>query len=507
MAANTWQQTHGNSGGGTRTHAGRIREAIAMNQEATRAAEESAATARSQFFAALEHHQAGRLDEAERLYRAIIASGHAIPQAHNNLGFLLYQRGDRGAALAEYRKAVEINPADPGSLTNLGNALRDIDDLDEAEACYRRALSIRQDHPEANNNLGMMLSERGQHDQALACYRKALALNPVFVDALNNSAVAVRRAGQTGDAIELWKKAISLKPNCVEAHVYLADTLADLGMLDEARQHALTADALDLPARPAIRYALGIALARCGFRDAAGARLRQCVEGDPHDRYGARLALAALDEAPVPKRASDAFIERLYAMSADRWDSAAGSDLYRAPELVADKVSGHGLDVLDAGCGTGLVGARLRDRSRRLVGVDLSAAMLERAKSKNVYDELHQDDLVSFMLARPQAYDVVTGAASLIHFGDLGPAFTAAGSALRAGGAFVFTVFPSERNGDFSVASLEGFAKGGCFLHGRDYIAATASASGFGIETIDSAVHEYKNDSPVAGLVVVLRKP
>jgi len=129
------------------------------------------------------------------------------------------------------------------------------------------------------------------------------------------------------------------------------------------------------------------------------------------------------------------------------------------------------------------------------------------AKSKNVYDELHQDDLVSFMLARPQAYDVVTGAASLIHFGDLGPAFTAAGSALRAGGAFVFTVFPSERNGDFSVASLEGFAKGGCFLHGRDYIAATASASGFGIETIDSAVHEYKNDSPVAGLVVVLRKP
>ncbi len=475
-----------------------------MNQEATRAAEESAATARNQFFAALEHHKAGRLAEAELLYRAIIAGGHAIPQAHNNLGFLLYQRGDRSAALAEYRKAVEINPADPGSLTNLGNALRDINDLEEAEACYRRALSVRQDHPEANNNLGMMLSDRGEQDQALACYRKALALNPGFVDALNNSAVAVRRAGQTGEAIELWKKAIVLKPNCFEAHVYLADTLADLGMLDEARQHALAADALDLPARPAIRYALAIALAKCGLRDPASARLRQCVEGDPHDRFGARLALAALDEAPVPERASDAFIERLYAIGAERWDSAAGSDRYRAAALVAEKVSGHGLDVLDAGCGTGLVGARVRDRSRRLVGVDLSAAMLERAKSKNVYDELHQGDLVSFMLAHPQSFDVVTGAATLIHFGDLGPAFTAAGAALRAGGAFVFTVFPSERDGDFSV---DGFGQGGCFLHGREYIAAAASANGFGIETIESAVHEYKNDAPIAGLVVVLRKP
>jgi protein O-GlcNAc transferase len=268
-----------------------------MNQDARPPAEESAANARNQFFAAVEHHQAGRLVEAEQLYRAIIAGGHAIAEAHNNLGFLLYQRGDRPGALAEYRKAVEINPADPGALNNLGNALRDIGNPDEAEACYRRALSIRPDHPEANNNLGMMLSDRGQHDEALACYRKALAVNPGFVDALNNSAVAIRRAGQTDEAIALWKKAILLRPNSVEAHVYLADTLADLGMIEEARRHALIADALDIPPRPAIRCALGIALAKCGIRESAIARLRQCADGDPQDRYGARQALAALNEA------------------------------------------------------------------------------------------------------------------------------------------------------------------------------------------------------------------
>jgi predicted TPR repeat methyltransferase len=477
-----------------------------MNRKARRAAEVSAAKTKQQFFAAVEHHQAGRLAEAERLYRAIIASGLGIAEAHNNLGLLLHQRGKGVEALAEYRKAIAINPSDPGALNNLGTALRD-SNIEEAEACYRRALSIKPDHPESNNNLGMMLSDRGAHAQALACYRKALAANPGYADALNNSAVALRRSGKTGEAIELWKQAISLRPNCVEAHVYLADTLADLGAVEEARRHALIADALDVPPRSAVRYALGIALARCGIRDSAIVRLRQCVDGDPHDRYGARLALAALNEAPAPQHASDAFIDRLYAICADRWDSAAGPYPYRGAQLVADKVGGDRLDVLDAGCGTGLVGALVRGRSRRLVGVDLSAAMLDLAKSKNVYDELHKGDLISFMRERPQSCDVVTCAATLIHFGDLGPAFMAAGSALRAGGGFVFTLFPNERDAAFSVAALDGLGQGGCFVHGRGYIAATATANGFAVEAIESAVHEYKNGLPITGLVVVLRKP
>ncbi len=459
-----------------------------------------------QFFAAVEHHQAGRLSEAERLYRAIISNGCGLAEAHNNLGFLLHQRGNNAAAMAEYRKAVDLKATDPGALTNLGNALREIGNIEEAEVFYRRALAIKQDHVEANNNLGMMLSERGQHLAAIACYRKALAVNPRFVDALNNSAVATRRAGNASEAIELWKQAIALKPNYVEAQVHLADTLADLGAVEEARQHALIADALDIPPRSAVLFALGIALARCGIHESAITRLRQCVAGDPLDRYGARLALAALNEEPVPERASDAFIDRLYAIFPDRWDNGAGPYPYRGAELVADKVIGDRLDVLDAGCGTGLVGALLRNRSSRLVGIDLSASMLELAKRKNVYDELHKGDLLAFMRSRPQSCDVVTCAATLIHFGDLGPAFAAAGLALRSGGALIFTVFPNEQDANVSVAGLDGFGQGGCFVHGRSHIADRATANGFRVETIEDAVHEHKNGSPIMSLVVVLRK-
>jgi predicted TPR repeat methyltransferase len=466
----------------------------------------SAEAVRQQFFAAVAHHQAGRLAEAEAAYRAIIASGWRIPEAHNNLGTLLQQRGDAAAAFAAYSAAVAINPKDAGALCNIGNVLREQGNATEAEEAYRRALAVKPDHAESNNNFGMMLSDRGQHAEALACYRKALAGQPRFVDAINNAAVATRRSGDTTEAITLWRQALALKPNSVEAHVYLADTLADRDAIDEARTHALRADALDVPPRPALLFALGIALARCGLADAALPRLRQCAAGDPADRYGARLALASLGEGGQPDRATDAFIDRLYAIGADRWDNPGGPHPYRGAELVAERVTGAALDVLDAGCGTGLVGVLVRQRARTLVGVDLSAVMLERARVKMVYDALNRGDMIAFMLARPQSYDVVTAAASLIHFGDLGAAFRAAGTALRSGGAFIFTVFPHERGAEVSVAALDGLGQGGCFRHGRDYIAATATAAGFAVEAIDTAVHEYKNGQPLEALVVTLRK-
>jgi predicted TPR repeat methyltransferase len=468
--------------------------------------EPSVEAVRQQFFAAVGHHQAGRFAEAEALYRAIIGSGWRIAEAHNNLGTILQQRGEGAAALAAYREAVAINPSDAGALCNLGNALREQGNVEEAEAAYRRALAAKPEHAESNNNYGMVLSERGQHAEALACYRKALAAQPRFVDALSNAAVATRRSGDTREAIALWRQAIALKPNSVEAHVYLADTLADIGAIDEAREHALLANRLDVPARPALFFALGVALARCGLNDMARLRLRQCEAGDPSDRYGARLALASLGDGMPPGRASAAFIDRLYAICADRWDNPAGPHSYRGAELVAERVVGDALDVLDAGCGTGLVGVLVRPRARTLVGVDLSGVMLERARAKKVYDELHHGDMISFMRQRAQSCDVVTSAATLIHFGDLTQVFGAANVALRAGGRFVFTVFPHEQDAAVSVATLDGLGQGGCYLHGRAYIAEMAAANGFTVEAIETAVHEYKNGQPIEALVVSLPK-
>lgn len=110
---------------------------------------------------------------------------------------------------------------------------------------------------------------------------------------------------------------------------------------------------------------------------------------------------------------------------------------YRAPELVAAALQDHAeyqsgeVDVLDAGCGTGLCGPLLRSTARRLVGVDLSKGMIDRARQRTVYDELVIEELCSAMRARPAAFGVVVSADTLVYFGALEEALAACEVCLR----------------------------------------------------------------------------
>ena len=108
----------------------------------------------------------------------------------------------------------------------------------------------------------------------------------------------------------------------------------------------------------------------------------------------ARHMIAACSGRDVPARASDAFIETTFDSFAGSFEAKLAKLSYRAPALVAAMLAGTDaeasktLDVLDAGCGTGLCGPLIAPYARRLVGVDLSARMLAQAQAKNVYDEL-----------------------------------------------------------------------------------------------------------------------
>ena len=133
--------------------------------------------------------------------------------------------------------------------------------------------------------------------------------------------------------------------------------------------------------------------------------------------------------------------------------------------------------------------------------------MLAKAREKQVYDTLHQDDLVHFLNARPAAFDVVACAATLIHFGDLAPAFTAAAHALRDNGLFIATLFPADDTPDgYVVAAFDGLAEGSCYRHGRSYVAGAAAAAGFDVAILEDAVHEFHHRKARTGLVIGLRR-
>lgn len=457
------------------------------------------------------HHKAGRFPDAERLYRAVLQALPDHPIANHNLGLLAHHCGRSDIAVAFIEKAIALNGNISAFHNNLGEALRALGRFEESIAAYRRSLALEPDDAVVHNNLGCALQAIDLTEEARRNFNRALEINPAFAEAHDNLGHALRLQGNLEEAEKNFKRAISANPSYWSAHFHLAH----LYLIQERKDEALAMGdiASRLENNLAFSHArMGSLFANCGAMERARRHLEIALERDPRDPEDARLILARIGMAPIPERASAAHLEKLYSVRANTWDRGTAADKsYRGADLVAHalrRLAPDGnLDILDAGCGTGQVGSLVSDLARTLDGVDLSGHMLETAKRKGIYRSLHRGDLIEFLKARPQAYDAITCAATLIHFGDLRPAFEAVAHALRPNGLFIFTLFPDEENPDgFSVGALGGLGEGGCYVHGQVYIARLAQDCGFEVEGVEKAIHEYRDGTPVYGLIGALQR-
>jgi predicted O-linked N-acetylglucosamine transferase (SPINDLY family) len=217
---------------------------------------------------AVESHQAGRLADAEALYRQILTVDSHHFDALHLLGVLAHQSGKHQEAIELIAKATRQNPAAFPALNNLGLAYRAVNDLAEASVCFQKALalkpdyvdalnnlaivyqaqakvdeaaalfqkvlSLRPDFAEAHNNLAGVLQAQGKLDEARACYEKAIALNLDFAEALFNLARLNELQGRPAEALAGYQEALLLKPELAEAHFYLGSMLQAQGIIDEA---------------------------------------------------------------------------------------------------------------------------------------------------------------------------------------------------------------------------------------------------------------------------------
>jgi predicted TPR repeat methyltransferase len=354
------------------------------------------------------------------------------------------------------------------------------------------------------------LVAQGQFAEAAAMYRAALGLQPLLPEAHHGLGTALRYLGNFSEAETHCIRALEMNPDHWSARISLGYALLEQGRLSDAMaQVALLSPARSHPGFPHRAY--GILLARAGCPEDAKASLEQHLKRNPYDKDGVELLLASLGGA-LPARASESVLVGMYASRANHWDrGAAGPTGYQGARLVAAAMldltaEAAGLDVIDAGCGTGLVGELLLGKARSLIGVDLSAPMLEQARRKKLYTELHKQDLVAFLNSRPASCDVIASAATLIHFGELDAVFAAAAGSLRPRGLMIFTVFPNEESPDEVAAEkLDGYGQGGCFRHGQLYLRRKAAQFGFDVEQMQLAEHEYVRKQPKLGLVVALR--
>ena len=222
------------------------------------------------------------------------------------------------------------------------------------------------------------------------------------------------------------------------------------------------------------------------------------------------MAAAGYAEAPaiVPEALVTAHFDERAANFEDQLVERLG---YRGPAELFRLVAGEGrsagdekLDVLDLGCGTGLAGMEFRALARRLVGVDLSDAMLREARGKAVYDRLVHAELVGFLEdTTPPCddYDLIVATDVFNYIGDLRPVFAACARRLRDGGGLAFTVEASETEGRPELGARRRFR------HGRVYLERQLRSTGFGALTIRAGTLRYEHERPVAAFFCLGRWP
>src|SRR5580698_4088035 len=183
---------------------------------------------------ALEHHQSGRLTEAEQIYRQILEANPQHADAVHLLGMIEHANARHVVAIGMIRKAIAINPNEPHYHSNLGTVIQAQGKLDEALASFEQALALKPDLAEVHSNFGNILLTQGKLDQAVTCQERALALKPDCAEAHFNLG-NVRKAQANFDAaVECYKRALALKPGMVAAETNLGSVLYNQGKLDEA---------------------------------------------------------------------------------------------------------------------------------------------------------------------------------------------------------------------------------------------------------------------------------
>jgi predicted TPR repeat methyltransferase len=409
-----------------------------------------------------------QLVEAQELYRRVLETAPNHPHALHYAGVLAHQQGrsDEAVALIERSLALEPNRAD--CYSNLGIIFQSAGKLEKAIAAYQRAIAIDPSHANTHSNLGVLLRATGKPSEAEAVYRTAIQLNPQYIDAYTNLGILLNGLKRTKEASACYCKVITLRPKHRDARRLLALAHCTLGEIGEAVKI-----------------------------------LEEWLDEEPDDPIALHMR-AACTGRDVPVRASNAFVEKTFDSFAASFESKLEQLSYRAPALVAAMLENSGLqpskrlDVLDAGCGTGLCGPLVAPYARRLVGVDLSAGMLAHAKEKNVYDALMKTDLTEYLRDNSEAFDLIVSADTLVYFGDLESVLAAAARGLRPNGLFVFTLehaVGGEADVDYRLELH------GRYSHARAYVEQLLAFSGLQPE-IAHAELRMEAGAPVPGLVI-----
>jgi len=417
---------------------------------------------------ALCHKALGESGQARELFNQLSQSTPGYAPVWVELGHLEQQTEHYLEAAQHYERAARIHPTSE-TLLKLAHCLYASERVEPARKLYHDLLEKYPDNPFIHNNLGRLYEQLGHLESAEHHLRRAVELQPDQAISYCNLGRVLYRQDQFEAAREEYDQAITADPDYFEGHFGRGQSLCELGEQAAAIESFKTALQLKADLTEAKYY-----IASLGDEAAC--------EADRHD-YVAGLF--------------DKYADKFDHELVDRLKYSTPEHIYKATQSVLPANTSD-YDILDLGCGTGLCAHLFRPLARRLVGVDLSSKMIDKAHERKLYDDLAVDDVTAFMTRFPRSYDIVIAADVFVYIGDLAGTFDAARMTLRPAGHFVFSTETCPGDG-FKIRGS------GRHAHSKQYIQKLAASSGFELIHDTDCDLRLENGKPVSGTVYVLR--
>lgn len=379
--------------------------------------------------------------------------------------------------------------------------------LPGAMQAARRAVALEPGWHVALTELAVLLARQGENKEALAQMRHAVALQPSNVQVLRVASAVARQAGEVEQAMTWAHTSLQHDPADTELRLGLAGMLAGQGQHAQARkeyEHVLQA-------QPNQAEALwGLLMCAIHLKDGDEAKRLADIfiirlPDDERVRYWHAIA-----HGQTPATQPPSVVGSLFDDYAPRFDLHLVRGLQykvpqRAAEILLAQYPDRRFNLLDLGCGTGLLGLYLGPIQGFMIGVDLSEPMIAQAARHNLYARFHKVNLLDALRDTPsEHYEAIACLDALVYVGDLAPVIPNALRILKPGGCFIFSCETAAED-EPDLVLRTGSNR---YAHKASAVERACREAGFGdvrIEHLEAL--RMERGQPLPGFLVTARKP